>query len=1342
MARCMICGRRWEGDAPPCGHRQQRTAELSGPTAQLLSMEDVQIAGYDVKSVIGRGGFGTVVAANRNTDGHPVAIKLVHRSDRDAHERLRLEARALETIGPPYVPELYGTGALDDDSPYFVFERIDLPTLAAKLAEWHHPLEPLDFLRIASAILTALEATHRHGFVHRDLKPENIFINDDPVSAKLIDFGIAKATGLASSRTTAGLALGTPEYMSPEQCEGRADIDLRADIYSVGVVLYELLTARPPFFGSSVDVREAHLSRRPPRPSRVANVAPIFDDVLLRCLAKDPSRRFTSARGLRRALSWAAEHTEATMLVATEGRTSAAQPSSTGASAEGRPTGRQGPSNRRQHMALLFFEATVGTDRVKQALVVLGGQLISVEGSRCVAVFDMGVSGNPVQRAQDSAQAFLEQRLCARALVDYDRVRVRTRPDGSRRVFSTAASQRDRFPRESDPPRVLFTTSAADMLVDLSTIDVRAGVVRPAPRDLDTNADATVFQLGSGPLIGREEELERILSSAEETFREHVPGLVTVLSALGYGKSHLCAAVLGRLRRAHPLLHVIQLRAREPLGSENYEISRVLLRAALDPPNQIPADFGREFLLSRFDPTLGHEIWSAAALVLGWLTADSPEIRKLSAAPAALRSAVTRAVGESLRSLARRHGVCCILDDAHYADESTLDALEYATLAETSAPLWVCVLATPGFKKARPSWGERAARTERIGLQALSNDNAVELCRRLLRPAENISQEAIQSLVDQTRGNPLLLVELARGIKRHGLIRQQSRGDSWYLAHDELEKLPDLPKVEWLAGRELAALPPALSAHARLVAQLGGEFSSSEVEGVLGELEADGLGGAFPLDAQVGIHRLLQHGLLVTHRDGRFGFRHHLIRDHVAQSTPAPVRLHVHRAAFHYHRDSDSMPMAHRLPRIALHAAQSGHGDTASKIYLELAEEAVHRHSYVDAELMYSRAIALLPDEETIERMRAYNGRGLMRYRMSRYQDALDDLDRAKRIAHELGDVTAEIELLLDEATILDWMQDYHQSRSLVECADTMVGDASTPLVAARLSLGLGRAKYRLRELDTALRLLTDAAERAEPLSDPGYETLVIALLLIATVYTLRNQQSEAEDTFARVIAQCEERGDRLHLASALNNRHHLWILRRDVERAAGDCLRCQQIGRDIGLSEFDYICAYNLAELHYYAGQLDPARAALDRALAVEASHSAKPLSLLLQARVQVFAGQWHDAEKTVEALDYLQRRSRQSAHHDALFIEAERLFHDAVRLATGTFHETDWDALRSRHQGIAQPFEIAEVTEMASLAAARHGEMDLAIQFIRDALALCSSAPHLIEERIERRLHELEAS
>ncbi|ACY15989.1 serine/threonine-protein kinase PknK [Haliangium ochraceum] len=1336
--RCLSCGRRWVGASPSCGHPQEEiahTVENRGSSAEAAPA--FELPGYRIGGVLGRGGFGTVLAAVRLRDKAQAAIKVFHRLSEESAIRVRAEAAALEAVGPPSVPGLYDAGVLDDGTPYLVLERVSMPPLAIKMAEWSGPAPGESFVTMADAILEALAGIHQAGIIHRDLKPENIVVSEAPLKACILDLGTAKGAAVSAAldgtNTVTGIALGTPDYMAPEQCMGLPEFDHRIDIYAAGVVLYEMLTGRPPFFGGAAEVREAHVARRPQPPSRVAGVTTSFDELILRCLAKAPSQRWRDVAELRKALRHAARNPQF------RPRPPAGEGGAAGAGAA------RSTDSERVAVGLLFFETALDTGAIKRAIEELGGQLMQVRGSRCVAIFRSESSGNPVQRAYDSARALLEQQIAVRALVERDRVRVRKRADGSERLFSTAASRQDRFPQPSDPASVLLTAAAAEAISDIETEFVRDGIYTAAPASGDERShDSGVGEAVGGLLIGRKEPFQQLIASAERATRNRVPTIVTVLGEVGYGKSFLASAVAGELRSSTRPPLLIHLRAREPFGSGSYESLRALLRAALhgagaleEGDDAVPEDHGRSLLLRHLGEELGAEVWPAAALALGWLPGDAAEVRRIGAAPAALRSAATRAVGEALRQLAAREPTCCILDDAHFADDATLDALEYATLGELALPLWVCAVARPSFERARPGWGKRAAATRSVRLAPLDRDSARALCRMLLQPAENISEATLARIVQKTQGSPLLLVELARGFHRHGLIRQHGRGDAYYLATDEIDRLPDLPRVEWLAERELAALPPELAAHARLLAHLGAEFSIDELSGVMAELETDGLGEIFPLDPVMGVERLREHGLMMRHRDGRVGFRHQLIREHVVQTTPAGLGMQIHAACLRFYERVATLPDARRLPRLAHHAAESGLSERAAELYLQLAELAAHRHAYLDAESMYSRALAQRSAEAGREpRMAAFTGRGAMRYRLSRFEDALADFGRARAIASERGDQAAEASLVLDMATVYDWTQDFRKAKSLVDEAERLAPSERTPLLDARLHMGQGRAHLRFRHWDESSRLLERAIELSEPLGDAGYENLVISLLMLGFVAVTRRNLDHAAEIFARVIALCEERGDVFHLAVALNNRRELWLCKLDAEWTKKDLLRCRQIGRELGHSEVEYASEYNLAELHYFTGDLEGAWPHLRRAVEIEPANSTKPLSLLLQARLLAYADRRMAARNVLEGIRDSQNRARTMGDMDALFLESEEVLFQMAELATRETMSPEWDALRMRAEEISQIEELVEVVEMMALVAQRRGRFAQGKKLLREALALCAQAPHLIELRLRRQL------
>src|SRR5262249_39571578 len=228
------------------------------------------VAGYFDLTPLGAGGFGRVYRA-RGGD-REVAIKLASPGDGLAAERLLRETEALAGVGPPHVPALLGTGRLDDGTPYLVLELVTAPTLAACVVAG----ERLDARAIGIAVCDALAATHQCGVIHRDLKPGNVFW--DGTCARLVDFGLARPADAGRMLTRPGELLGTPEYMAPEQCAGRT-VDARADVYAVGIILYELVAGRPPFVGSAAEVQHAQRHRRPPRPSLAAPVTPALEAV-------------------------------------------------------------------------------------------------------------------------------------------------------------------------------------------------------------------------------------------------------------------------------------------------------------------------------------------------------------------------------------------------------------------------------------------------------------------------------------------------------------------------------------------------------------------------------------------------------------------------------------------------------------------------------------------------------------------------------------------------------------------------------------------------------------------------------------------------------------------------------------------------------------------------------------------------------------------------------------------------------------------------------------------------------------------------------------------------------
>ncbi|WP_375760853.1 serine/threonine-protein kinase PknK [Corallococcus exercitus] len=1239
--RCPVCHRRL---APGAACPVNGVAAGSGFPLEPLALPDVP--GLSGAALLGVGGFAHVFTAVREEDGREVALKV---GLGPHHARFAHEAEALRRVGPPTVPAVLEEGRIGG-RPFLVQELLRGQTLAA----WMAALPGTGAASVArvrellTGLCPAVARVHAVGLAHRDLKPENIFLREGG-ALSLLDFGLARRME-GGPAEEAGNRAGTTVYMAPEQCLDAREAGTAADIYALGVLLFELLTGTPPFHGSADEVREGHVSRRPPRMSERARVPEALDAVVARCLAKEPAERYASAEDVLAAFEAACAEGPALPGVVGAKDARPAQTLTTFAGA--RP------------VAVLGLRTASSVEGLAATLEPFGGVLARVAAGGYLLVFCESLSAEANVRAGALAARRLVESGDASAVLHVAVLYVH--PGTALPRIAGAALERPEtwWGRAVAPGEVRVTPDAAARL--------EPGWVEPVTKQ---DGSETAFRLrlhdeeGSRadgeppPFVGRDAVLDALISDAERSLSSSVPGLGVLTGEVGHGKSRLFKALASRLE-AEGRARVIRLRAPPP------------------------------------DASVSSSLLDALRAVVGRPSAEP------------------RTVADALLAQAREAPLVLLLDDAHLADPMSLDALERATLEGPRAPLWIGLAGRPALLGLRPHLGERSAHASRHPLPPLPPEASRAVLIHLLRPAEHIPEPVLARLEQLAQGVPLSLVELARALRAAGALRS-APGGGWYVAPDALLDVSVTPLFERLAPRVLAGLPEVHRVLARLCAVLGTEVDVARVDAALRHLTSGPeLSRVASLDAGAGLQRLSRAGLLRPSGPGRFAFRHPLLREALEALLPPAPRRALHAAAL---KASVGEDVAERRRR-AHHAAVCGAHQEAARDYLALAEEARAGHLPVDAEQHYTRALALLPESDAARRAQALAGRGKVRHRLQRFRESLADLSAARALARARGDAALEVDLLLEEATARDWMEDSDGSAA---CTREAL-DAIEPLDAPRLSLRCGLARGRLHvrqgEWAAAARVLTSTAEGAESARD--HETLVVSLALLGAALTFLDRAPEAAARFDEALERCEAAGDGLHKAAVLSNRVLLWLRQGDVPRMEADLRRAMALGRELGHAQMERWSTFNLAEVLYMQGRLDEALPLAQRAYELGVRFFREhpvPVDALLLARIQAAAGDEASAARQLAWIS--QRCPPESLPPTAIM---RRLVELQVHQRTaGAFRATEWEALHTEADALASPDEKAEILLQATGIARRTGAMDEARAWLERAAPAVAEAP-----------------
>ena len=1278
--RCPTCHRRVAERCP--------LHPVAAPRPAVAPPTPPEVPGFRVRGPLGRGGFGRVFAAEREADGHEVALKVL---EPHATERLGRELEALRRIGPPAAPALLGEGATAEGDPVVVMERIDGVTLARRLAELPGTgaLSWAEARPLMLALAEAVGRVHAAAVVHRDVKPENMMLAGERLV--LLDFGLARlgpsdeGASPAPTLTRTGQRLGTHEYMAPEQCRDARVLDARADLYSLGIVFFELLCGRPPFVGDAAAVLQAHVSRRPPALGGLvpAPVPAGVDALVQRLLAKAPEERFPSAEALAEALRALPESPSVTPV---ESRPAAPPPA-----AEGKA---------QREVALLGVRTALEVSALLSPLAASGAELARVEAGLALFAFPHAASVEAGLRAALKAAEALVAVLPPGSARAVHCAPLRVRERGGRLTVGGAALER---PERWWPPdaSLILTPEARVHLGE-------AGTGRTPATDLALPPIDVTF--------GREAELAWLREGLTRVREGGAPALRTLLGEEGVGKTRLLATWYAELRST-PGVAARFVEAVPDEGSASESGLRNLITTVLGLPQPTPPDEAVRHLLAE----------------------AAPHSEGASAHPAARRQLIARALAARLWQLAAERPQVLLVDDAHTLDPTALDALELATLAGVRAPLCVVLAGRHRLLGLRPYLGERARDAAQWELSPLNEAASRELLRLLLRPVDLPAEGVLRELVDRCGGSPLRLVETVRALRAAGAIRAQPGGGG-YLAADALNGLAaDSPgQDERLAERSLAALPSGLRSLLQVAALLGDEVRLEELSATLARLGTaltppdTGGGLDLSLDPGVGLERLARAGMLEPRGHRRWRFEHPTLREAFAALLPAPLRRALCAAALR------ALPDAPPQRRARL-AEAAGDVALALELHRALAELGRRAHRLLEAERHYSAALELLPRGDESARLELLSGRGRVRYRLQRIDDALADLRAARALAEARGDVVREADLLLEEATALDWRDDTDGSTALLEQALRCLGDSVPPGLAARHELARARVVVRQGDVTGAVPPLERAVAAARAAGDAETEAISLAMLGAMLAYAGRLEESAGR--FDEAIILCEATGDTLHLGVALNNRMVLRVQHRDVAGARADLERAVALGRELGNVQIERTSAFNLALLLGYQGRAEEALPLARRAgvLSQRFFQGSMAQDALLVARLCCELGDMAEAARQLTWLEEPATRERMLPS-DRLMCSVVRRVVDEAQGARAYTAEA-WARWVEEAREQATPDERLEVLVWAARAARAAGDEATLRARVEEVETTAREAP-LWTERVRMLVSEAQST
>jgi serine/threonine protein kinase/tetratricopeptide (TPR) repeat protein len=1285
------------------------------------------LGSYRILEKLGAGGMGTVYLAKDSRLGRRVALKLLPEHfarDEELVRRFELEARAASALNHPNIITVHEIGE-SEGRRFIVTEFVEGRTLRERMNEGRFELG--EAVEVCAQVAGALAKAHDAGVLHRDVKPENVMV-DAEGHVKVLDFGIAKRLAPASVdteaptsaqvNTAAGVVLGTSTYMSPEQVRGQ-ELDARTDVWSLGVMLYEMVAGRVPFEAQNYgDLVVSILHDRPPPLSDSGVEAPAeLERILGLALSKEKGGRYPSARELRddlrrlrRHLDFSAETVRDAEVAPAVSPGDAADSRATSAP-ERAPSPPRSPARaprlrttteQRRQLTVLFADfaglaaLTEGADAedAGELMATLwplvdgvveghGGVVDKHVGETLVALWGAREAheGDPERAVraglamQSAVAAFVAENgprilgLRPRAArVQKGEVAADEPPSLMRVGISTglvllgAAGATGGFTVTGDPVRLasglLHAAPVGSVLISHDTYRHVRGVFNVhAPETLAAGGRAEPVQFyrikAAKPrafrvqtrgvegvetrMVGRKGELHRLTDALETVFEERELRAVTVVADAGLGKSRLLYEFYNWLELLPDLWYVFNGRAGEADEGLPYALVRDVFSFRFEIQDSDTPEVAREKLergmVAMCKGTPEEEVRMRAHFIgqlIGFDYSTSHHLSGIRDDARQIHDRAFRYAAQFFADISREYPVVLFLDDIHWADDGSLDFIDYLARECASVPLLVVCLARPALLERRPAWGEGREHHERLRLQPLSKKESRQLVEEILRRARGVPPELREIIVSGAEGNPFYVEELIKMFIDQKVIVPGA--EVWSVDASRLGEVRVPPTLTGVLQARLDRLTPEEKTVLQRASVIGRIFWDGAVEhlglrltGVIRRetsvasfaVTAVPVGGGEATASALESHRRKE---LIYRREAsafagsrEYIFKHALLRDVTYESVLKRERRDYHRRAAEWLAWQSGGRAGECAGLVAEHYERAQEFEPASEWYGRAGRQARETYAPETAIRYYRKALDFLDraepaaDESEALARRALRaewceGLGEVLRVQARYSDAVEAYHAMHAAAEEMGHASAQARAWNEIALAQSSQGDNRAALESAGRAEQIArpagrGVAAVTELARALNLQ-SQASTRLGDVRAALMLADRALTLADTLGDAGARVRADSSKSLGMAYHSLGRFEQAEEFKERALTTYREMGDRRAVGNLLNSLGETARLRGDYAAALARYQEALAIAREIGNHVGEILYLSNLGGARVGLGDYESAEADLRQSI------------------------------------------------------------------------------------------------------------------------------------------------